>query len=64
MYLQTTVRQFVSSAIDALVERFPSASFVEAIQVIDPCKIPSDDESKVDYGKEYIHSLRTVSLLR
>ena len=30
-YLQTTVRQFVSSAIDALVERFPSASFVEAV---------------------------------
>ena len=56
-YLQTTVRQFVSSAIDALVERFPSASFVEAVQVIDPCKIPSDDESKVDYGEEYIHTL-------
>ena len=63
-YLQTTVCQFVSNAIDALVERFPSASFVEAVQVIDPCKIPSDDESKVDYGKEYIHSLCTVFLLR
>ena len=40
--------------IAALKERFPPTSFIEAVQVINPAFIPSDDEAKVEYGERTI----------
>ena len=40
--------------IAALEERFPPTSFIEAVQVINPAFIPSDDEAKVVYGERTI----------
>ena len=56
-FLQRTSCSFVRHVIEALVERFPSSSFINAVQVIDPARIPKDDAAKVRYGEDSIKVL-------
>ena len=55
-FLRKVVSTFVKNVVEGLEERFPSSTFVTAVQVLDPCRIPQDDTVKVQYGEESIKS--------